>query len=140
MTGGGGFVLVFGGSQQRSEPFCVQPCTERLMPGEAKIGGEARGRKGKRGSVDWVVATQRDAGGAPQQEAEEWGTPVRVGEGLAAGQGEGVTCVEANASGPDWEWYHCHWSTLCPHPPAGSFVKCLSEIQVRVCVCVRIYI
>jgi len=46
--------------------------------------------------------------------------------------------VEANASGPDWEWYHCNWSMMCPYPPAGSFVKCLFEIQV--CVCVYIYI
>lgn len=87
-----------------------------------------------------MVATQKDGGGAPQQEAERNGAHrVKVGEGLAARQGEGrlwereLHMVEANASGPDWEWYHCHWSMLCPHPPAGSFLKCLSEIQVCVC-------
>lgn len=38
--------------------------------------------------------------------------------------------MEANASGPDGEWYHCHWSMLLPRPPAVSFVERLSKIQV----------
>lgn len=86
---------------------------ERLMSEEPKISGEAYKKKVR--LAGGVVTTQKYGGGTPQQKAERNGAhPVRVGEGLAARQGVGrwwereLHMVEANASGPDGEWYHCH--------------------------------
>lgn len=58
------------------------------MSGEAKVRGEACKKKarlcglGGSQSKRWRRSTSTGR-------REEWGTPVRVGEGLAAGQGEG---------------------------------------------------